>query len=56
MCIRDRFWQMNNISLMGMTLYMRRRLRRLPEDIWIQDGGTVVTVYAPRDIGEMNRE
>ena len=50
------FWQMNNISLMGMTLYMRRRLRRLPEDIWIQDGGTVVTVYAPRDIGEMNRE
>ena len=47
---------MNNISLMGMTLYMHRRLRRLPEDIWIQDGGTVVTVYAPRDIGEMNRE
>ena len=50
------FWQMNNISLMGMTLYMHRRLRRLPEDIWIQDGGTVVTVYALRDIGEMNRE
>ena len=50
------FWQMNNISLMGMTLYMHRRLRRLPEDIWIQDGGTVVTVYAPQDIGEMNRE
>ena len=50
------FWQMNNISLMGMTLYMHRRLRRLPEDIWIQDGGTVITVYAPRDTGEMNRE
>ena len=50
------FWQMNNISLTGMTLYMHRRLRRLPEDIWIQDGGTVVTVYAPQDIGEMNRE
>ena len=31
-------------------------LRRLPENIWIQDGGTVVTVYAPQDIGEMNRE
>lgn len=50
------FWQMNNISLMGMTLYMHRRLRRLPENIWIQDGGTVITVYAPQDIGEMNRE
>ena len=50
------FWQMNNISLMGMTLYMHRRLRRMPEDIWIQDGGTVITVYAPQDIGEMNRE
>ena len=50
------FWQMNNISLMGMALYMHRRLRRLPENIWIQDGGTVVTVYAPQDIGEMNRE
>ena len=50
------FWQMNNISLMGMPLYMHRSLRRLPENIWIQDGGTVVTVYAPQDIGEMNRE
>ena len=50
------FWQMNHISLTGMTLYMHRRLRRLPEDIWIQDGGTVVTVYALQDIGEMNRE
>ena len=50
------FWEMACVSLMGMTLYILWRLRRLPADIWIQDGGEVMRVYALQGIGEMNRE
>lgn len=50
------FWEMVCVSLMGTTLYILWRLRRLPADIWIQDGGEVMRVYALQGIGEMNRE
>lgn len=50
------FWEMVCVSLMGTTSYILWRLRRLPADIWIQDGGEVMRVYALQGIGEMNRE